>query len=182
MDQSGAGDHDVTISVKSTVTGLTRTAKTGPDGTYRIVVPGDERYEITADLPGFYRETCILTVLSARETSVDFLMRAEPTHGYGDVFIIGQKAGDPYSSGRIQGQVVGQFGRGISHARIVAKDEATGREYRAEAREDGTFLMVGLLEGRYDVNAEAERHEREHLTAVIEYAVDAALKFDLIGW
>lgn len=37
MDQSGAGDHDVTISVKSTVTGLTRTAKSGSDGTYRIV-------------------------------------------------------------------------------------------------------------------------------------------------
>src|ERR1035438_547931 len=57
MDQSGAGDHDVTISVKSTVTGLTRTVKTGPDGTYRIVVHGDERYEIVADFPGFFRET-----------------------------------------------------------------------------------------------------------------------------
>jgi hypothetical protein len=182
MDQSGAGDHDVTITVKSTVTGVTTTTKTRPDGTYRIAVRGDERYEIIADLRGFFRESYILTVFSRRETSVDFLLRAEPTHGYGDVVIVGQQPGDLYESGCIQGQVIGQFGRGISNAWILAKDEATGREYRAKAREDGTFLITNVREGRYDVKAAADNHEVEHLTAVIEYAVNAALKFDLVGW
>jgi hypothetical protein len=182
MDHSGAGDQDVTIRIKSTATGLTSTTKTGIDGTYRIAVQGDQRYEIIADLPGFFRESCILSVLSGREASLDFLLRAEPTHGYGDVVIVGQRPGHPYRFGSIQGQVIGQFGGGISNARIVAKDEATGREYRVSAGEDGTFLITGLPKGRFDVKAEAENHEPEHLTAVIEYAVDAALKFDLVGW
>jgi hypothetical protein len=181
LDESGAVAPGTTISVKNTMTGITSVGKTGPDGAYRIIVPGNNRYEIVADLRGFFRETCVIWVLSARETSVDFLLRAEPTHGYGDVIIVGQKPGEPYMVGSIQGQVIGEFGRGVSHARVVARDEATRREYAAEAREDGTFFIRRLPEGRYDVKAGAQRYKPEHLTAVIEYAVNAALKFDLIG-
>jgi hypothetical protein len=110
---------------------------------------------------------------------VDFLLRAEPTHGYGDIIIVGRKPGEPYT-GFVQGQVIGNFGWGISHARVVARDELTGREHAIETRGDGTFLMDGLLAGRYDVRAEAAQYEPEHLTAVKEFAVNAALKFDLI--
>ena len=180
LDVSGAVAAKATISVKNNKTGVTITAKTGPDGTYRIVVEGNNRYEIVAELPGFFRETSVFWVLSTRETSLDFLLRLEPTHGYGDVFIIGQKPGAPYMAGSIHGQVIGPFGSAVSHARVVAMDEGTRREHSVETRNDGTFNIDHLPEGRYDVKVEVEGYEPEHLTAVIEYAVDAALKFDLI--
>jgi len=180
IDVSGAVAPGVTISVKNTRTGIKYTATTGSDGTYRIVVPDNNRYEVVADLPGFFRETRVLWVPYSKEVSTDFVLRPEPTHGYGDVIYEGQKPGEPYKFGRIQGQVIGEFGSGVSHARVVVRDEGTGWEHAVETREDGTFILVGLAEGRYDVKAEGQGYEPEHLTAVIEYAVDAALKFELI--
>ncbi len=182
FDQSGAVAPGTTIRAKDTSTGLTLLGKTDANGAFRVVIHGGGRYEVAAELPGFFRETYTFTVITARETSVDFLLRVEPTHGYGDVIFVGLKPGDPYRLGHLQGQVIGGFGRGIEHARIVARDETTGTEYDTKTREDGTFSIEGLPEGRYDVRAEAERHDPEHLTAVIEYAVDAALRFDLTGW
>ena len=180
FDVTGAVAPHATITVKNTRTGDNEAATTQSDGTYRIVVPRNNRYEIVAELPGFFRETCVLWVPYNSEVSMDFVLRGAPTHGYGDVFVVGYKRGEPYTFGRIQGQVIGEFGGPVSRARVVVRNEGTGWERAVETRKDGTFIIVRLPEGRYDVKAEAEGYEPEHLTAVIEYAVDAALKFELI--
>ncbi|MBK9168499.1 MAG: carboxypeptidase regulatory-like domain-containing protein [Bryobacterales bacterium] len=68
LDPTGAAIPDVTVTLVSATTGITRSTKTGATGTYEIpyIVPGG--YRLTAEAPGFKTFIATDIAMSARET------------------------------------------------------------------------------------------------------------------
>ncbi|MBK9168496.1 MAG: carboxypeptidase regulatory-like domain-containing protein [Bryobacterales bacterium] len=68
LDQTGAAIPDVTVTLVSAATGVTRTTKTNATGIYELpyIVPGT--YRLTAEAPGFKTFVATDIAMSARET------------------------------------------------------------------------------------------------------------------
>lgn len=60
------------------------------------------------------------------------------------------------TSARISGTIVDQQGAVISGAEVVIKEDATGREYKVKAGDDGLFVLPSLGVGTYTVTAMAQ--------------------------
>ncbi len=60
------------------------------------------------------------------------------------------------TTARISGTIVDQQGAVISGAEVVIKEDATGREYKVKAGDDGLFVLPSLGVGTYTVTAMAQ--------------------------
>jgi len=127
---------------------------------------------------GFWPESRILWLPSDTEVATDFVVRAAPTHGRGDMLIIGLNPGEP--PGKMTGLVLeGDLGWPISNVNVAARNLKTGDMRSVKTTSDGTFLFNHLVEGKYEVKAEAESRMPEYRSATVEYAVQPNVIFHL---
>ncbi len=75
-DQAGAVIPGAHVTVKNTATGLARSAATGEDGTYRILLLPPGTYDVSAESPGFATQTVRQVTLTVGQTvELDFSLR-----------------------------------------------------------------------------------------------------------
>jgi len=178
FDVSGAVAPKATIMVLNSRTGSTLTTSTRDDGSYSLNVINTGRYEVTCELPGFWPESRILWLASSGEVETDFVLRPAATHGRGDVIIVGLKPGEP--PGEIRGLVLREgLGWPIGKANVTARHLRTGGTRSVKTAPDGTFLINHLVEGKYELKAEAENRLPEYRSATVEYAVQPDVTFRL---
>jgi len=79
-DSTGAVVPGVTVTVRNTGTGATRTATTGANGAYRLVALPVGAYEVRAEQPGFQAEVRSgLTLAVDQEAVVNFSLQVGAT-------------------------------------------------------------------------------------------------------
>jgi hypothetical protein len=79
----------------------------------------------------------------------------------------------------MKGLVLEDQGGPISNANVIARNLRTGEARSVKTASDGTFLLSHLVEGRYEVKAEAANRLPEYRSATVEYAVEPDVTFHL---
>lgn len=179
-DMSGAPDVGAVIMVLNTCSGTVLVTKTQPDGSYHASRLAAGRYEVSAMLPGFWRERTVVWLNGPPNQTADFVMRPMPTHGYGEVFYKGFKPGTPFRLLNIRGVVFSNWGEPVGNASVTAKNTKSGEVFRTSASTKGLYRLAHLPRGTYIVTAKANGYESEHLSSYIEYGLDSAVNFELL--
>jgi hypothetical protein len=116
-DPSDAVIPNAKATVKSTATGQTRDALTGPDGVYVVAELPAGEYEVTVAVAGFMKATHVALVEVGRDTSVDFRLAL---HG-ADVVTVTAPPPLVESTRDVLGEVVDQ--------RLVTELPLNGRDF-----------------------------------------------------
>src|SRR5579864_6929272 len=70
LDEQGGGVPNATVTVTNAAQGLTKTAKTGADGTYQILSLNPGTYKVEVEAGGFQKEVAESVVLSVGQLAV----------------------------------------------------------------------------------------------------------------
>src|SRR6476661_9977525 len=80
---------------------------------------------------------------------------------------------------RIQGTVTDAAGAAIAGATVTVRSAGTGREVKAVSNDDGTYSLLSLQPGRYEVEVTQANFKTTKQEITLDVAQNASLNFAL---